>query len=427
MDMARKTAYDILYKVFEKGAYGDYEIARIDKTGTLDTAFIRRLVYGVTEKKIYLDYVLDRFLNKGSKKTELNILTILRMGVYQIEFMDSVPDYAAINTSVELGKKLARGREGLINAVLRNYIRERKQVELPDPDKNWSNNISIKYSIHESIVKLWEEEFGREKAEATIKALENHEEIAVRVNLGKTDRKTIAKKFDDIGIVSKTSSISDRSLILTDVNGVRITELDIYKDGLISVQGQESCYIADMVSPSREDKVLDACAAPGGKTTAMAEVMAGLGEICAWDLYAHRIKKIDEQARRLKLNNIKTEVWDSSKTREEYIGAFDKVLVDAPCSGLGVIRRKPEIRYRDMSDKGDGLAAIQLEILTSCSQYVKPRGKLVYSTCTVNERENRGVIERFLGGRDFFKLTHEEQLMPYDGFDGFYIAELTKS
>lgn len=436
VDIARKTAYDILFQVETKGSYADLILPGKVRNENIDSGFIRNLVYGVIEKKLYLDYILDTFIKHGIKSTDKKTLTILRMGIYQIEFMDSVPEYAGVDSAVEMAKTIVPGREKFINGVLRNFLRGRDDVKEPD-------NKSIIYSIDESIVKLWNGQLGEIESDRIMKALSEPAKLCVRVNLRRITSAEILKELSAVGISAEKSELSERNLIVSGLNP--ITDTWLYREGYISIQSCESTWISDEVVKmirntdeetefaknstkgikSREISILDACAAPGGKTAAIAEALPE-AQIKAWDIYKNRVNLINKQKERLNLDNITAEAWDASKDRKEYHGMFDVVLVDAPCSGLGVMRRKPEIRYRDMSDEGKGIAKLQSEILNSTSAYVKDGGYIIYSTCTINRTENEDVIQSFLRSNDDFKIIYEKNLLPTEGYDGYYIAKLNR-
>ena len=424
IDVNRKTAYEILYEIERDGAYGSAEILTRESSGDIDGDFVRRIVYGVMERKLYLDYILDHFVKRGVSRVDKKVIQILRMGLYQMLFMDSVPDYAAIDSSVELTKEFAEGRDGFVNAVLRSALRE-PEVQLPNREKNPSSYLAIKYSVDESIVKAWIKEYGEDSTERMLDSILDDAEVAVRVNELITKMNSVSPELKSIGFDVFPSELSTRSLVIRDSGGNRITDTDAYRNGRISIQSQESTWIADLVDAQAGEDILDVCAAPGGKTMAMAESMRNKGSILAWDIYEHRLAAIGEQKRRLGIGIVKSEVQDGGEYREELFEAFDAVLVDAPCSGFGVMGRKPEIRYRTMKDIKE-LPGAQLRILETCCNYVKLNGRLVYSTCTINRDENQNVIEKFLKRHKNFSVEIEKQLTPIDGYNGFYAAVMRK-
>ena len=423
-DITRKTAYEILLKIEKEGAYGSTEIlSREAEWSEVDGGFLRRLVYGVMEKKLYLDYILDRLVSKGIKRVDKKALTLLRMGLYQMLFMDSVPEYAAIDSSVELAKDVARGKDGFVNAVLRNYSRE-ENLEVQSKDQSVAKQLSIKHSVDESIIENWIDEFGLDECEDMLSAIDadaSKTGVNLRVNLMKNSREDAKRELAALGIDTADSLLSQRSLIVKDTGSIRITETDIYRRGGISIQSQESTWIADLVKAAPGQRIIDACAAPGGKTMALAESMENKGKILAWDIYDHRVEQIREQAERLGIVIADAKVCDAGEYIPELFEGFDAVLVDAPCSGFGVMSSKPEIRYKSMREV-DELPDIQYKILDNCSKYVKPGGRIIYSTCTINARENQLIVAEFLRKNHWFKLEFEKQLLPQEGYKGFYAA-----
>lgn len=427
IDSNREIAYKTLLNVETKDAYSSAEILDNEKSGQdTDGRFIRRLVYGVLENKLRLDYIINKLVSKGIEGVDKRVLIILRMGIFQLEAMDSVPEYAAINTSVELAKKFSKGREGFVNAVLRRFVREPEISCLPDREESLSGFLSLKYSIDESIINMWIDEFGDDGAEGIAEGFRQISSLCIRVNTFKTSILDVKKGLEEIGFKPVISELSDRSLILGGGSDIKITETDLYKDGKISVQSQESTYIADLVEPSPGESVLDVCAAPGGKTLAISESMQNKGNVLAWDIHEHRVKLIEGQMARLGIDIVKTETWDATENRTELLGEFDKVLVDAPCSGYGVMGRKPEIRYRGTKEVIE-LPSIQRKILDVSSKYVKKEGLLIYSTCTINRDENQSIVEKFLQNNKNYSLIKERQLTPLEGYNGFYVAVMKKN
>ena len=428
IDLTRKTAYEILLKIDTEGAYANTEIlSREKESKDIDGAFLRRLVYGVMEQKLYLDYVLDKLISRGVKSVDKKTLPLLRMGIYQIMFMDGVPEYAAIDSSVELAKNALRGKDGFVNAVLRNYTRDPNSIELPKSERDFAKYLSVKHSIDESILKKWIEEFGDEDCEEMAAAIDRAAETSrfgIRVNLMKNSPETVRKELETLGIEVLDSKLSSRSLIVNDTGDNKITDTYIYKRGGISIQSQESTWIADLVKAKPGEKILDACAAPGGKTMALAESMENRGKIVAWDIYEHRLEQIREQAERLGIVIVDSHARDAGEYLPELEESFDAVLIDAPCSGLGVMSSKPEIRYKKAKDIAD-LPDVQKGILQTCSRYVKFGGRIVYSTCTINIDENKKIVEDFLFRNHWFKLESERQLLPQEGYNGFYAAVIT--
>ena len=423
MDINRKTAFDVLMDVEKNGAYSNLSLnSFIEKNRPDSPAFVRELVYGVLRNRMLLDWFLGQLIPSGLKKIKKQDLTLLRMGVYQLSYMKSVPEYAAVSETVNMSKKLARGRERFINGVLRGYIRNRQQLVLPDRGRDLEEYLSIVYSVERWIVQLWTDAYGEEKTEALLKASNETPGLAVRVNLMKTDRKALKEKLEALGFEAAESEVSDRALL---VKGSGLLDTELYREGMFSVQDEASILASDALEAKPGDCIADVCAAPGGKTFATAELMAGKGVIYAMDKYEHKLKLMEAQAKRAGIENIRLLKHDSTEPVEGLKERMDKVLADVPCSGLGVIRRKPEIKYKVMQDL-DELIERQGQILQAAASYVKAGGTLVYSTCTINPVENEKQIVEFLRGNKEFKALEQKQLLPDGGTDGFFICRMRK-
>ena len=471
IDLDREAAFKALLAIERDGSYSNLELSKmLASDGLSNKGFIREIVYGVTENKIYLDYILDKFIKKGAAKTKLQALIILRMGVYQILFMNSVPNYAAVNESVALARRFARGTDGFINGVLRNFIRNMDSASEIDV-KGQLEYLSIRYSCQLKLVEELVSMLGFEHAKMLLEHAGHRPPLNIRVNIAKISVKELADRLRAKGFEIEGSKLSDRVLL---VKGGALTEANEYKEGLFSIQSEESCAIADFADAKSTELVIDLCAAPGGKAAAMAEQMLkpststepltetepgkqpststepltktepdkqpststepltetepgiASGKVIALELYEHRAALIEATARRLGLENIEVRCQDAVEQIDELVGKADLVLADVPCSGLGVIRRKPEMKYRDEFDF-DELVEIQKGILETGSSYLKPGGRLIYSTCTINPRENELMVKDFLERHEEFISEKEVKLSPFDnGYDGFYMNKLKK-
>ena len=439
IDLDREAAYKALLAIERDGSYSNLKLSKmLESDGLSNKGFIREIVYGVTENKIYMDYILDKFIKKGAAKTKLQALIILRMGVYQILFMNSVPNYAAVNESVALARRFARGTDGFINGVLRNFIRNMDSASEIDV-KGQLEYLSIRYSCQLKLVEELVSMLGFEHAKMLLEHAGHRPPLSIRVNIAKISVKELADRLRAKGFEIEGSKLSDRVLL---VKGGALTEANEYKEGLFSIQSEESCAIADFADAKSTELVIDLCAAPGGKAAAMAEQMLkpststepltetepgiASGKVIALELYEHRAALIEATARRLGLENIEVRCQDAVEQIDELVGKADLVLADVPCSGLGVIRRKPEMKYRDEFDF-DELVEIQKGILETGSSYLKPGGRLIYSTCTINPRENELMVKDFLERHEEFISEKEVKLSPFDnGYDGFYMNKLKK-
>ena len=423
MDINRKTALQVLTDVEKNGSYSNISLNRhIRENEAGDPAFVRELVYGVIKNKYLLDHYLKQFIRKGFNKLRINELSILRMGAYQIVFMDSVPGYAACSETVELAKKYARGKDGFINGVLRSLERNKDDLKQPESDDP-AEYISIRYSVERWIAELLIKIYGKEKAEKYMEAVNGTPELCLRVNLLKTERDALMARLTEEGFEVRPSEVSERAII---ASGTGILETEAFREGLFAVQDQASVLASDTLGAKSGMTVADCCAAPGGKTAAIAESMGNQGAIYAFDIYEHKLKLMDELFRRNGITIVKTAIGDAREAVCDLIGNCDRVLCDVPCSGLGVLGRKPEIKYRKGFDFTD-LINTQKQIIDNVSQYVKKGGALVYSTCTVNPAENTEVTSYFLDNHPGFKKEKEICLDPVDtGTDGFYICKLIR-
>ena len=426
MDINRKTAYLALMDVESRKAYSNLAINHqiaLNKPGS--PAFVRELVYGVLENKLTLDYYIDQLLNEGIESLKLQELNIIRMGIYQLRHMDSVPEYAAVNESVVLAKRYTKGMAGLVNGVLREYLSKKIQLRLPDRADGEVEYLSIKYSYAPWIVQLWLENYSADFVEALLKAGNVTPPMTVRLNWLKVMKQDLIKKLEEQHFSVEEGRLCQNAL---NVKGSRLLDTEMYKLGMFTPQDESSMLVAEKLDPKHGELVMDVCAAPGGKTTAIAERMNNTGRIIASDIYRRKLDLIDKEAKRLGIINIETRSWDATRVDSSMLHKADRVLVDAPCSGLGVVRRKPEIKYKPMTEEMELLPKKQLAILSASSSYVKPGGRLVYSTCTVNPNENERVTELFLKRNPSFSKIERTLLLPnINGTDGFFICVMEKS
>ncbi len=427
MKSARQTAFEILNKIQRDNAYSNLALdTALEKTEieNKDKRFVSALVYGVTERRITLDYNLSLYLSQPLKKLKPQVLTALRLGAYQILFMDKIPNSAAVNESVKLVKKNgAAFASGLVNAVLHKISNN----GLTD-----DGSMNVKYSAPEWLCKMWSESYGTENAEKILEASFGPVDVSLRVNTTKTTAEKLCSILSDEGFECEINGIVDGALTVK--NGGAVHKTNAYSDGLFHVQDIASQLCCKALGANENETVIDICAAPGGKSFTIAETMNNSGNVISCDIYKHRLKLIEDGAKRLGLSNIKAVENDGSAFNSE-LPLADKILCDVPCSGLGVIRKKPEIRFKK-SDEVDKLSDLQYSILCISSRYLKIGGKLVYSTCSLNPEENENVIKRFLAEHDDFRSvrvlpevkryaddTDYLTLMPHiHGSDGFFIS-----
>ncbi len=395
----RKTALKILYETESRGAYLNLvftDVLREARLNSLDIAFVKELVFGVFRNKILLDYVIRKNSSLRIKKIDTKVLNILRMGAYQLFFMDKVPNHATVSECVELTKKSANRRAAdFVNAVLRSMIRNSDkdgQIDL-GAIKDTAELLSIKYSYPLPLSQFFVNTYGETRAESLMKSLNTAPDLCVRINTLKTDMATFCEKLDILGIEYKPTPFTDCGLYLYGATEEKRKKLS----GHFTVQDQSSQLVSLALNPEPGDFVLDLCAAPGGKTTHIAELMQNSGRIYATDIYESRLKSVDYLAENLGIKIIKTYPHDASVVDESLIGRADKVLADVPCSGLGIIRRKPDIKYKENITNFKEINEIQYQILYAGYRYLKRGGTLVYSTCTLNPSENIEMIKTFIG------------------------------
>lgn len=430
IDFARNIALKSLYEINTKQAYSNIVLDKFinenrEKLSNLDINFISELVYGVVTWKLTLEYIIQKYSKTKIKKMSDWVKNILYLGSYQIIFLDKVPKSAAVNESVNLCKKYNFKSVGLVNAILRKI--EKSDYKEISNITNSITRISLKYSMPEWIVKKFCDEYGEEETANICQNLNLRPNISVRINRlkGKMD-------LGEKGILEDFRTITGTK---------NITKTKEYIEGNITIQDEAAGLSSFVLTPKEGELVLDACSAPGGKTTYLAELMHNKGKIIAWDIYEERLKQVNQNAKRLGIDIIQTEVHDATKLKEEYVEKFDKILLDVPCLGLGVIRRKPDIKWNRQEDYIKEISDIQFNILKTCSKYLKRNGTLVYSTCSMLKEENDAIIEKFIKEENFETVNIEEQIpnefskittnnmvqfLPSQNHDGFFITMLKK-
>ncbi len=409
MKSSRLIAFETLYKIFNDNSYSNLVLDSVLKKDTDDKQFIAALVYGVVERKLTLDYFIEKYTDK---KIKPKIKIILRMGAYQLLFMDKVPSNAAINESVKLTKEIKQDYySGLVNAVLHKIDKDR---EIPD-------DFSVKYSVPKNLINMLVKQYGEERVREFLPCLNSRPPVFAVPNTLYVDADELFYELlcDNIdcevfGEVVKINSSFD------------LSKSRAFQNGLFYIEDLSSYECARSLEAKEGETVLDLCSAPGGKSFAAALDMKNSGEIYSYDLYEQRISLVKKSAQRLGINIIKTAVNDASVYNKN-IPKADRILCDVPCSGFGIIRRKPEIRYKEL-DSVKELPSLQLKILETSSEYLKNNGRIVYSTCTLNKKENEKVVSAFLDNHKNFGLLSEKTTFPSaDGGDGFYYAIMVKN
>ena len=391
----RALVLDILLEMEKGQEYGSLLLKNVldkyDYLESRDKAFIKRLTEGVTERRIQLDYVLGRFSKTPPAKCKSLIRNLLRMGAYQILFMDNVPDSAACNEAVKLAEKRHfQQLKGFVNGVLRSLSREKEKLVWPDKKKAPVLRLSVMYSMPEWIVRMWLADYGPETTEKILAGLLEPRPVTIRLaeRLTEEERKELLARLEECGASPAAHPYLPYAYMLQKSDGV--ASLPGFAQGMFAVQDVSSMLVTECAldAAQKTDFLLDVCAAPGGKAVHAAERLAGRGRVEARDISESKTGLILENARRMGLSNLEIKVWDATVPDEKMKGAADVVLADLPCSGLGVIGRKADIKYRVTPESLQEVAALQRRILTNAAEYVKPGGTLVYSTCTINKEEN---------------------------------------
>ena len=441
MDIVREVALKTLYKIDKEEAYSNIALdenikENRNKLDDRDIGFISEIVYGVTSWKLTIDEMIKKYSKLQLKKISPWILNILRMGIYQIVFLDKVPKSAAVNESVNLAKRYGhKGSRNFVNAILRKI--DKKDYEAFFEIENPIERISKTTSMPTWIIKELLKDNDIKKVEEICKASNIKPKVTIRVNTLKTDKETVKKQLIERNIIVNEGELED-FLILEKAKNIE--QLDLFKQGYFTVQDEGAGLVAKIVNPKPNEWILDACSSPGGKTTYMAELMENKGKIVAWDLHPHRVKLVEENAKRLGIHIVETKCQDAMIYNETYKEIFDKILLDVPCLGIGVLKRKPDIKWKRNPEDIPQIAQIQEKILEICSQYLKPNGQIVYATCSIFSAENDKIVEKFLKNNQAFtyakieipqmekSLENSNLIQLYQGeeTDGFFICKLQK-
>lgn len=401
---AREIAYKVLLDVEKNKNYSNMAINKHFKDVKLsnkDRGLATEIIYGVIENKYYIDYMIDKLSKVKTNKMEIYVKTLLRMGIYQIMFLNSISDYAAVNETVNLAKKKNSKVSGFINGILRNVIRQKETIgEIKVKDD--IDYLAIKYSYDKWMIRNWMIHFGREFTEELLEANSQRPSIYLRTNTLKITRDELIEKLEKQNIKASKVSVVDEAIKVENLKDIENNTL--YKEGLFTVQDISSMLVGKVMNPKEKSLVLDVCSAPGGKTTHIGTLLNNTGQVVSRDIYDHKLKLIKASCKRLGLTNVDVEEYNGLSLDKESIGKFDYVLADVPCSGLGIIRRKPEIKYKE-KEEFRSLPPIQKKILENASKYVKKGGTLIYSTCTIQDSENIDIINEFLQKNKNFELV----------------------
>ena len=418
MITAREAALLALNDILYNGKYSNIAVKEMlgkcrgmDKT---EKAFFTNLVYGVISRHFTLEYVISQYSAIKLKKLARYVKIILELGFYQIIYLDKVPESAAVNECVKLSKRYCKkGSDRFINGVLRAFLKNR--CVIPDDD------LAVKYSFSQEMTEMFLEQFGYEFSDQLMQALNTPPDIMLRPNTLKTDADKLSELLEADGI---ENTVTDYGMVISDRFDIASNRL--YKEGYFTPQDRGAYTASVVLAPKEGETIIDMCSAPGGKATHIAELIKDNGNILAFDIHEHKVSLIDNSAKRLGLKSINAHVGDSAVYNSKLNGIADRVLCDVPCSGWGIIRRKPDIKlsHTDLCELYD----IQKKILDNGAKYVKIGGCIVYSTCTVNKKENEEIVSEFLSKNKNFEKTYEKTFYPnIDGCDGFYVCRLNKN
>ena len=443
INKAREIALKALYKIEKEDAYSNIALNQVLKENKnideRDVGLISELVYGTITWKLTLDEIIKKYSNIKLKKISIWILNILRMGIYQIIFLDKIPKSAAVNESVNLAKRYGhKSSSNFVNAILRkvsvNDYRELKEIK--DDKERISKTTSMPMWIIEELLK----QKDIKEVEEICKNSNLKPNTTIRINKLKTNKKELKEKLDERKIKYLEGSLED-FLVLKKVKNIE--NIDLFKEGFFTVQDEGAGLIVDVLAPKEGECILDACSSPGGKTTYIAEKMKNKGKIKAWDIHEHRVKLVQNAAKRLGINIIQAKTQDATEFNQDLVGKFDKILLDVPCLGLGVIKRKPDIKWKRKKEDIEEITKIQKAILNNCSKYLKKNGELVYSTCSILKEENEDIVDGFLKENSRFEFCKENEknygnivifgekdkyinIYPSNENDGFFICKLRK-
>lgn len=441
MENPRKVAIDTIIQVVENKAYSNIILGKNLNNSNLnekDKALTTEIVYGTIKYKYTIDKILKIFLDKKFDTIDRFILNLLRVSIYQLKYLDKVPEFAAVNEGVELSKKyVSLGASKLVNGVLRNYLRT-KEENYYSKD-NIFEKLAFQYSYPQWMVKLFINQYGSEIGERILKGLNERPGMTVRVNTLKGEYEEIFNNLCSNDYCIEEGYSCPEAIRI--IKGHGIEKNPLFQEGLITVQDESAMLVAPSMDLEEGMTVLDLCSAPGGKTTHISEIMNNTGRVLAFDIYEHKLELIKENFKRLGIKNIELNILDGTVKQDEYLNFAERVLIDVPCSGLGIIRKKPEIKYNKREKELKEIVNIQRKIMSNAASYVKDEGILVYSTCTLNKEENEKNISWFLKNNPQFNIEplnfgkldnmiyHEDgyvTILPNEYMDGFFIAKLRR-
>ena len=434
---SREVALNIINRVLIEGAYSNLVLSNELNEADLnekDRALVTELVYGTIRRKKTLDMIISNYIKDISLMDE-RVLNILRMAIYQMHFLDKVPEFAACNEAVELAKQISLQDSKLVNGILRSYTKNPDDMDVKDK----IDRLVYQYSYEPWFIRMMYKQYGEENGRKILAGLNATPKVTVRVNANKGEYDEVFERLEEMGYDVEEGYACPEAIIIK--GGSSIENNELFREGLITVQDESAMLVSPLLDLKPGDIALDLCAAPGGKTTHIAELLENEGKVYSFDLHENKLSLINENVERLGLNNVEIEAMDATKLNSKFVSCADKVLIDVPCSGLGIIRKKPEIKWNKSRKALKDLVPTQREIMENAWAYLKNGGTMIYSTCTLNTEENQDNVEWFLnkhkdakvekiflGNMDNFIYNNDGSLtiLPNEYMDGFYIAKISK-
>ncbi len=410
---AREASLLALNRIEDEGAYINLALSDILGTQQMDPRDKRlaaEITYGVVTYKMTLDWLISQAANRPANKLDKIVLAVLRIGFYQLFYLDRVPESAACNTTVELIKNSKkRGLAPFVNGVMRGALRNKETFPWPSREDDEAAYLSLKYAHPQWLVSRWLSRFGSKQTEDLLLANNNAAPVSIRTNTLRISCPELIATLKEQGVKAVPGQVTPEALIIE--GGGSLTELAAYRSGYFQIQGESAMLTSRVLDPAPGDRVLDGCSAPGGKTTHLAQLMNNQGEIIALDIHAHRLALVESNCRRLGVDIVRTQCMDVREAAGE-LGFFDRILLDVPCSGFGVIRRKPDLKWSRKEEDIKKLAKVQKEILNAAAEILKPGGVIVYSTCTNEPEETDEVIKAFLSFHSDFAVSAPHSYLP---------------
>lgn len=438
----REIALHSLLAVCKDGGYSNIVVSQAIhkyKMEDRDRRFYTELVYGTLRYLNYLDWIVSKISTRKLNKLDPVCLAVIRMGLYQIFGMTKVPESAACNESVKLATRFGnKGMAKFVNAMLRSSIRRRQEFAIPSAEEDPLLYLSLTYHQQEWLIRAWLKEYGMTDTEALCRYFDSIPSLCLRANTARVSRDELIAALKEEGLQAEKAAYAPEGVYLPDIPN--ISSVKALKQGLAIIQDEPSQLVAHVLDPQPHELIFDVCAAPGGKTTHIAALGGPTCTVYGGDIYEHKLRLIESNAKHLGLANVRTILQNACTIGQSYVGRADRVLVDAPCSGLGVLRHKIDLRWRKKPSDLKTLPALQKRILDSAAQCVKAGGVLVYSTCTINDEENSRIVRQFLQEHSEFQLENAAafcnlpnhdgpfiQLLPQrDQLDGFFIARMKR-